>query len=278
MAFCSSCGSQLASNERFCSKCGADQTAKAGGAPAAVATPAPAGAPAVIAPPSPPPPYGAPAYGAPQPGMPPQMPFVAPGQVPMVPQEPAKKSGMMWLAVLVLLGGAFYYYKHNMQPAGTQPGTQPQTQPGPQGTPGPQGSPGPQGTPGPQGNPGPQGQPGQQSQNNQGPPACGQTSGNDPVTQAQRFTCSAAPQNGQVVVSQAAWTNGANVTVQTAELACLQYDSNGNAIDASMWKQQVNGPLAPGQTMNMQPFQIGAVQQNAYGAVCAIVQTQAAQQ
>ena len=33
MAFCVSCGSQLANGERFCSKCGADQTAAAGGAP-----------------------------------------------------------------------------------------------------------------------------------------------------------------------------------------------------------------------------------------------------
>jgi hypothetical protein len=35
MAFCVSCGNQLANDERFCSKCGADQTAKAGGAQAA---------------------------------------------------------------------------------------------------------------------------------------------------------------------------------------------------------------------------------------------------
>src|SRR5580658_6972297 len=34
MAFCSSCGNQLGDGERFCSKCGADQVAKAGGAPA----------------------------------------------------------------------------------------------------------------------------------------------------------------------------------------------------------------------------------------------------
>src|ERR1700683_5045121 len=35
MAFCSSCGNQLGDGERFCSKCGADQMAKAGGAPTA---------------------------------------------------------------------------------------------------------------------------------------------------------------------------------------------------------------------------------------------------
>src|SRR5208282_363237 len=35
MAFCVSCGSQLANGERFCSKCGADQTAKTSVAPAA---------------------------------------------------------------------------------------------------------------------------------------------------------------------------------------------------------------------------------------------------
>ena len=33
MAFCTSCGNQLANEERFCSKCGADQMAAAGVAP-----------------------------------------------------------------------------------------------------------------------------------------------------------------------------------------------------------------------------------------------------
>ena len=50
MAFCVSCGSQLANDERFCSKCGADQMAAAGVAPAA----APATTPAATAPVTPP--------------------------------------------------------------------------------------------------------------------------------------------------------------------------------------------------------------------------------
>src|ERR1039458_5614489 len=45
MAFCRSCGSQLANDERFCSKCGADQTAAAGGAPAAAPVAGPAATP-----------------------------------------------------------------------------------------------------------------------------------------------------------------------------------------------------------------------------------------
>src|ERR1700722_11544652 len=35
LAFCVSCGNQLANDERFCSKCGADQLPKAGDAPPA---------------------------------------------------------------------------------------------------------------------------------------------------------------------------------------------------------------------------------------------------
>jgi len=40
MAFCGSCGNQLANDERFCTKCGAEQGAKADDAPEAAATPA----------------------------------------------------------------------------------------------------------------------------------------------------------------------------------------------------------------------------------------------
>jgi len=43
MAFCVGCGSQLASGERFCSQCGADQAAAAGGAPATIPAAMPPG-------------------------------------------------------------------------------------------------------------------------------------------------------------------------------------------------------------------------------------------
>jgi hypothetical protein len=62
MAFCGSCGNQLANDERFCPKCGADQMAKAGGAPAA---------PPPATPPVTPPQYFPPAGMVPVAAMPP---------------------------------------------------------------------------------------------------------------------------------------------------------------------------------------------------------------
>jgi len=66
MAFCGSCGNQLADDERFCTKCGAGQTAKAGSAPAA----APVTTPAATAP-APPPQYFPPAGVVPVAAVPP---------------------------------------------------------------------------------------------------------------------------------------------------------------------------------------------------------------
>ena len=170
----------------------------------------------------------------------------------------------MWLGIIVLAAGAWYYYTHNMQqqqpsnqPAGQQPGPQGQ-QPGPQGQqPGPQGQ-----QPGPQGQ-----QPGGQGQ---GAP--------DPLVQAQKFTCNAVPQNGVVEITQGAWTNGATVTVQSATLACAQSDGNGNIIQASLFQTMLNGPLGPGQSTTFNTFSIGQEQQGAEGAGCAIVAATAANQ
>src|ERR1700722_2723502 len=109
MAFCNSCGAQLEGDSRFCAKCGADQAAKAGGAPPP--------APAVPMAPGPNTPYMAPG----------QVPFPmgAPGQVPMPPAAPVHKSGMMWAAALIVAAGGYYYYTHYMQPQTPTTQTQP---------------------------------------------------------------------------------------------------------------------------------------------------------
>ena len=70
MAFCGTCGNQLANGERFCPKCGADQTAKAGPAPAAGPATTPAAAPSAT-PPMTPPQYFPPVGQVPVAAMPP---------------------------------------------------------------------------------------------------------------------------------------------------------------------------------------------------------------
>src|SRR5271166_1378948 len=59
MAFCASCGNQLANGERFCPKCGADQMAAAGVAPAAAPAATPPGPPLQYPPPAGPVPFAA---------------------------------------------------------------------------------------------------------------------------------------------------------------------------------------------------------------------------
>lgn len=252
MAFCSSCGAQLEGNSRFCAKCGADQTSKAGGAPAAAAVPM---------------------------AMPPHMPFVAPGQVPMSvampPPAPAKKSGMMWLAVLVAAAGGYYYYTHYMHPQ-PQPGQSPpvQTQPG---NPGPGQQPG---NPGQQpGNPAqqpgaypgqqPGGYPGQQPGGYPGQQPGGQGNPNQAIVQAQHFSGKLTVANGYVEVAQGLWQNGSNVPLAAATLECEQLSANNQVL--ATHETMLNGPAQPGQTVTFQTFQIGVEAQGAAGAKCGIV-------
>ena len=98
MAFCSSCGAQLAGDERFCVKCGADQTAKA-------------------AAPIPPPPYAAPLYPQGLPGQPPIILGAPPAQ--------SKQNRWIWAVVIVAVLGAGYYYNEQHPQTPTQPGTAP---------------------------------------------------------------------------------------------------------------------------------------------------------
>jgi hypothetical protein len=129
MAFCGNCGAQMEATERFCVKCGKDNSVSAGAVPV-VAAPA-AAAPFPPAPPVPP----APAPFAAQPG-----PYTGPPVAIPVPGAPAKKNGTIGIIiVLVILAAGGYYYYHRP----------PQPQPAPQPSPSPQPSPGPQPPPGP---------------------------------------------------------------------------------------------------------------------------------
>ena len=107
MAFCSNCGTQLEGTERFCVRCGVEQTTKAGGA--AVAVPSAAAPPAAM-PPQPVQPFA---------GVPHQHP-PAPAPIPimMPPPAPAKGSSLKWIVmVLIVVAGGFYYnhYRHQQQ-------------------------------------------------------------------------------------------------------------------------------------------------------------------
>jgi len=258
MAFCSSCGAQLGDGERFCRKCGADQTANAGGAPDAI--PQPVGAPPLAAPP--------------------QMPFVAPAQIPMSvampPQVPARKSGMMWLGIIIVAAGGYYYYTHYMHPQGQTPGNPPQSQPAPQNQPGPQSQPGPQGQTPPQGQPGIPGQqpgaPGQQpaSYPGQQPGGQGQPGGNNQaLVQQQQFAWKGAPEGGYAEITQAAWKNGSNVTIQSATLDCVEFNANNQAI--AQMQTTLNGPAAPGQILTFSQIRMGQLAQGVSQVKCRIV-------
>ncbi len=209
-----------------------------------------------------------------------------------IPQQaPAKKNGMMWLAVLLIAAGGSYYYHTHVQapaqpgqtpPAQTQPGAPaPQTQPG---VPGPQAQPGPYPGQQPGAYPGQQpgaypGQqpgayPGQQPTANPGQQPGGQGGGNQSLVQAQQFAWKGQPQNGSLQITQAEWRNGANVTIQSATLECMQYASTRQPI--SPLETTLNGPVQPGQTVNIQPFVMGALAQNTANVQCAIVAVRAA--
>ncbi len=267
MAFCSNCGGPLAGTERFCAKCGADQTAQAAGAPAV-----PAAAPQLAAPQAPAPPVaipppvqpfmGVPPQYPPQqppaqpfPGMPPQYP-PPPGQPfsGMPPQypppiimgappgaQPASKNPLIWVAVVVAGFCIWYFHTHDQnQTQGTTPTTQ--TQPGPGGGGGGGGGGGNQ---------------------------------NQAIVAAQKFTeGSYNAVNGQIQVTQGQWLNGSNIPLAAAMLGCEQMDANGQNLTQN--QVTLTGPAAPGATVNLATFSIGAEAQGAAKVNCKItaVETQ----
>jgi hypothetical protein len=242
------------------------------------------------------------------------MPFVAPGQIPMSvampPPAPAHKSGMIWLAALVIAAAGYYYYTHHMQTMAQQPGATPPAQapaappepqePPPGEQPGPMpGQPGsnpgqepggyppqqPAGYPGqqPGGYPGqqpggypaqqPGGNPGQQPGGYPGQQPGGQGNQNQQaIAQAQHFSGRPMVTNGTVEIAQGQWQNGSNVTVLAARLECIQVSATGQNL--TQFQTVLNGPLPAGQTMNLQTFPIGAEAQGAAKVNCGIVQVQ----
>jgi hypothetical protein len=166
------------------------------------------------------------------------------------PEAPAKKSGMMWLGIIVVAAAGYYYYTHTMQPQTQPAGNPPQTQPGVA----------------PPGQQPPGGYPAQQP----GGPAQG--GNNAALVQMQAFTFQASEVNGQVQISGGQWTNHSNVAIQSASLECVQIGANG----AQLSQEQItltgpSGPVAPQSTINFDPFSAGDVVQGATRANCGIV-------
>lgn len=229
---------------RFCSSCGGQLEGdshfceKCGADQRAQA----AGAPAV--------PSAAPQAPAPQVAIPPQpvQPFA--GLPPQYPPpvimgappgaQPATKNPMMWLVAAGVIFGLWYIGTHDSNTTPPGPTPTPQTQPAPGGGGGGGGG-------------------------NQ----------NQAIVAAQKFTEGGYNGvNGQIQVTQGQWLNGSNVPLAEAELGCEQMDANGqNLVQDTV---TLTGPAAPGATVNLATFSIGAEAQGAAKVNCKItnVETQ----
>ena len=234
MTFCSSCGAQLEGDSHFCAKCGADQTAKAGGAPAVQATAPQAPPPQAAFPQQPAQPYAGipPQYPSPpsQPyaGMPSQYPPPQ-GQIPVmmgVPPgtEPAKKNTLLYVIIAAAILYGFYYIGNHDQ--NQNPGPAPQTQPG------------------------------------------GGGGGNQAVVAAQKFDGNYNAVNGQIQVTGGTWSNGSNIAVAAVKLGCEQIDANGQGLAQDT--VTLTGPAPPGGTVTLPTFSIGAEAQGAAKVNCKI--------
>jgi hypothetical protein len=152
--------------------------------------------------------------------------------------QPASKNPLLWVVAAGVIFGLWYIGTHdNNQTPGTTP--TPQTQPGPGGGGG------------------------------------GGGNQNQAVVAAQKFTEGGYNAvNGQVQVTQGQWLNGSNVPVATAMLGCEQMDNNGQNLAQD--QVTLTGPAAPGATVNLATFTIGAEAQGAAKVNCKItsVETQ----
>jgi hypothetical protein len=184
--------------------------------------------------------------------VPPAPPRMSPQQPPPHVPIPAKTmrsnaptKGESWVLVVIVVAvlfGLYYVVKRNQQNPGQVPTTQAQPE-----------------------TPGPQAQPAVPAQQ---PGAPGQGGNDQDLVQAQQFAWKGQPENGQIEITQAQWRNGANVTVQAATLECIQYGSSGQAL--SQLTRVLKGPAAPGQTITLQPFQLGAEAQGVANMKCGI--------
>jgi len=261
MTFCGKCGAQLQGDERFCVACGADVSAQTASTAAVTSAPATAPAPGTPVPPRPVAPIQPTGFNGP---------YAAPGQIPVVvgmPPPAQPKRGWMWVAVIVVvLGGLYYIGKHN-PPAPTQqqpaPGQQPApAQPGvPSQQPGVPSQPGVPEQPAvyPEQQPGVPGQPG----------GAGQSGDNAALVKMQMFGARWDPVNGNIQISQARWTNNANVIIQSATLECVQFAANGAVL--TQRQTTLNGPVQPRGTFYFGPFQMGSIVQNLAKVNCGIV-------
>jgi hypothetical protein len=164
----------------------------------------------------------------------------------MPPQAPARKSGMIWLGIIIVAAGGYYYYTHYMHPQGQTPGNPPQSQPVPQGQPG---------------------VPGQQ------PGGQGQGGSNAQLVRMQSFTAQITVDSGDVEISNGQWTNNSTVAIQSATLECIQYSINGQQLTQD--QITIGGPnneaVKPQHTITFEPFAGGTVVPGATRANCGIV-------
>ena len=75
--------------------------------------------------------------------------------------------------------------------------------------------------------------------------------------------------NGGIQISQARWTNNANVVVQSATLECVQFAANGAVL--TQQETTLNGPVQPQATSNYGAFQMGSMAPNLAKVTCGIV-------
>jgi hypothetical protein len=111
----------------------------------------------------------------------------------------------------------------------------------------------------------PQTQPGQQPGGGGG----GGGNQNQAIIAAQQFTEGGYNNvNGQIQVTQGQWLNGSNIPLAAAMLGCEQEDANGQNLAHD--QVTLTGPAAPGATVTLPTFSIGATAQGAAKVDCAI--------
>jgi hypothetical protein len=178
------------------------------------------------------------------------------------PPAPPKKNNMMWAVIAIAAAAGGWYYYHNNQQTQTPANNPPQpiagpTQPGGGGAPG--------------GGPGGGGAPVQPAAPVQ-PGGPGPGGPNAALVQAQQWSSTEEPANGQVQVQNGKWVNGSNVAIQTAVLECDQY----NAAQAVIAQNQTNltlsnPPLVPGNNATFSSFNAGTIATGVNSVNCGIV-------
>jgi len=117
--------------------------------------------------------------------------------------------------------------------------------------------------------PAPQTQPGQQPAQPPAPQPGAPGDPNQALVAQQQFTEGAYNGvNGQIQVTQGQWINGSTVALASAMLGCEQMDANGQNLAQD--QVTLTGPAAPGATVNLATFSIGAEAQGAAKVNCKI--------